>query len=393
MGWQTSVIPLLIAGNTVVINSSGAFFYNGVPALGNLLVSIAPTGGTDPYGNVYKSGFFVATGQFQAGNMIVNSTGLFIYSGTPAAGNLIAVLANAAGTDAFGNAWHWPGLNIIGPGTTSYIAIADNPSLPAVIMNPSGATHLTVQPQIFSSNNNAGAANEISVLALTTGKETGNADAAIQAFSASADNTVGPSIIYEFGGSVAMTMTPAGLLLPNEGGNPAAVGSQSILYTQASGSASVLDSADGQPYTTQRQTQVIGSPVALAAAPGTSPFSIFAAQANGVRNYRIHGQIYVTVSGAAQQLSMGVGVPAGGGGHFGCSLSRAAVLVATSQFDNNVLTGLGAAASLAVGNSYVLLFDGVANIVNNGNIAVTFAATNAGDLTVLTNSFCEFMPC
>lgn len=54
--WTVEVVPLLIAGNTTVINSSGLFVYNGTPAAGTLLMSVAPAAGTDPYGNTYPQG-------------------------------------------------------------------------------------------------------------------------------------------------------------------------------------------------------------------------------------------------------------------------------------------------------------------------------------------------
>jgi hypothetical protein len=40
---------------------------------------------------------------FQAGDTIINSKGVFVYAGVPGAGNLIASIAGAAGTDQFGN--------------------------------------------------------------------------------------------------------------------------------------------------------------------------------------------------------------------------------------------------------------------------------------------------
>jgi hypothetical protein len=43
--------------------------------------------------------------QLQAGDTIINPNGIFVYSGTPAAGNLIFSAAPAAGTDSFGNAY------------------------------------------------------------------------------------------------------------------------------------------------------------------------------------------------------------------------------------------------------------------------------------------------
>jgi hypothetical protein len=46
-------------GTNFEINSSGAFFYSGTPALGNLVASIAPAGGTDSHGNIYYAGIVV----------------------------------------------------------------------------------------------------------------------------------------------------------------------------------------------------------------------------------------------------------------------------------------------------------------------------------------------
>jgi len=56
MPWQNVFAAVLQAGNTVVINSQGQFIYNGIPTLGNLVASLAPTGGTDAYGNTYFAG-------------------------------------------------------------------------------------------------------------------------------------------------------------------------------------------------------------------------------------------------------------------------------------------------------------------------------------------------
>jgi hypothetical protein len=54
----------------------------------------------------------VTAGTFQGTDFVVNSAGVFFYSGTPAAGNLIASIASVAGTDSFGN--HYV------PGFTTY---------------------------------------------------------------------------------------------------------------------------------------------------------------------------------------------------------------------------------------------------------------------------------
>lgn len=44
-------------------------------------------------------------GTFEGTDFEISSAGIFIYSGTPAAGNLIASIASAAGSDRFGNAY------------------------------------------------------------------------------------------------------------------------------------------------------------------------------------------------------------------------------------------------------------------------------------------------
>lgn len=54
----------------------------------------------------FNNGVFrgtVTAGTFQGTDFTINSAGAFFYSGTPAAGNLIASIAPAAGTDSFGN--------------------------------------------------------------------------------------------------------------------------------------------------------------------------------------------------------------------------------------------------------------------------------------------------
>lgn len=44
-------------------------------------------------------------GEFHGTNFVLNSSGLFLYSGTPANGNLIASISNGSGTDAYSNTY------------------------------------------------------------------------------------------------------------------------------------------------------------------------------------------------------------------------------------------------------------------------------------------------
>jgi hypothetical protein len=64
-------------------------------------------------------------GIFQGNNFIINNAGFFLYSGTPAFGNLIATIASTPGTDAFGNTY-LEGLTAIGS-DGSITQLADKP--------------------------------------------------------------------------------------------------------------------------------------------------------------------------------------------------------------------------------------------------------------------------
>ena len=70
---------------------------------GALVASIAGKAGTDYNGNAFPLGVEIFKGVFDGTNFVINSAGQFFYSGTPAAGNLIASIAAASGTDAYGN--------------------------------------------------------------------------------------------------------------------------------------------------------------------------------------------------------------------------------------------------------------------------------------------------
>lgn len=102
------------AGNNIIrINPSrqAIYLYNSSGgAAGNLIVSLASVAGTDPFGNSVVEGLQVTQGTisgvtFNGTNFIINSSGTFFYSGTPASGNLLVSIAPAAGTDGFGNAY------------------------------------------------------------------------------------------------------------------------------------------------------------------------------------------------------------------------------------------------------------------------------------------------
>ena len=105
----------------VIDGVRGAIFeYTAGPSLGNLASSWAQSAGTDPYGNVYPAGFSAGSGSVFAGtDFVINSDGAFFYDGAPALGNLMLAITNpmASGTDTYGN--------IYAPGGISVISLAD----------------------------------------------------------------------------------------------------------------------------------------------------------------------------------------------------------------------------------------------------------------------------
>lgn len=91
-------------GTDFIIDSSGIFFYGGTPAAGNLMISIAAAAGADQFGNTYPSGISFS----QAGRSIVMGlTGgqplLYFVSGAPDLTNSAALqdIVLGAGTGRF----------------------------------------------------------------------------------------------------------------------------------------------------------------------------------------------------------------------------------------------------------------------------------------------------
>jgi hypothetical protein len=63
----------IFQGTDFVINSSGAFFYSGTPAAGNLILSIAQAAGTDAHGNTYPGGLTVGLNSSTQMQLVSNS--------------------------------------------------------------------------------------------------------------------------------------------------------------------------------------------------------------------------------------------------------------------------------------------------------------------------------
>ena len=147
---------------------------------------------------------------FQAGNTIIlNPSGFFVYNGKPALGNLVATITAASGVDKFGNAYQ-ADATVYGP-NGSYIETTSTGGLfggPAVLFKPQSTTHVSSLPQVVSNVSNPGGAAEQEALIITSGKAGGD-DMALQLFSESANASVQATAILEAGGTTLVSLTKA----------------------------------------------------------------------------------------------------------------------------------------------------------------------------------------
>jgi hypothetical protein len=110
----------------VIDGVRGAIFEyaNGGP-VGALVSSWASTAGTDPYGNPYPAGFNAGSGSsFSGTNYVINSSGIFFYTGTPALNNLYLSISNLSGAvDGHGNDILQGTVNYFYNGVGTYYAV------------------------------------------------------------------------------------------------------------------------------------------------------------------------------------------------------------------------------------------------------------------------------
>jgi hypothetical protein len=402
--------------------SAGAPWQGGPVAPRRLLVSLAARAGTDDYGNTYPQGLMVTSGEisgttFDGTNWTQNPSGSFFYSGSTEtdndildeAGNpvfdegggnvedesappaLIASIAPQAGTDEFGNPY-MAGIYLYGPGA-SYAGLQENGTSAAVVLAPPGTTQTTLNPQAFAFASNTGDADEFQWLVLTSGKESGNADAALQLNSESADGTVQANATVEFGGTTVARFNPAGIyteqafIATGIATTPAEVSGSAVVFATGNGSLNVVDGTDGEPYATQRRSIVTPSAQTI----NSTSFQTWASSTVGPRTYRIHGQAYVTPNQSAGGMAFQWGAPSGTTG-----LITFVVLEGTSSWSTGPQAfGSSANPGITMNDTlvYVVQIEGTATIANAGTIEFQAADVNSGDtFDIAAASFVDIMP-
>ena len=151
---------------------------------------------------------------FEGTDFIINTAGAFFYSPSIGPGNLAFSIAAAGGTDPNSGQTYDKGIFAEGGDGKIGMGIATG-GTPVLQLNAAGLIHDTSPAVIFPLATNAGSANELQWLVMSSGKESSHDDAAIQLVSESADATIAARIIFEFGGAVAATLTSTGFTVEN----------------------------------------------------------------------------------------------------------------------------------------------------------------------------------
>jgi hypothetical protein len=152
-------------------------------------------------------------GTFFGLDFIINSNGIFIYSGAPATGNLVGSWCPVAvANDGFGNA-ALKDFTVYNAGTSGTININSNAAAggnTGILFKAPGATHINsaVPTQVSGRATNAGAVNEVEILQLTSGQSTSLLSADVALFSESADTTIPAQIQQTLAGNLLTTLLP-----------------------------------------------------------------------------------------------------------------------------------------------------------------------------------------
>jgi hypothetical protein len=93
-------------------------------------------------------------GTFAGTNFVINSAGIFFYSGTPALGNLVLALTNSAGSDSFGNVYV-QGITI-GNASGVQVLIEIITGVQAAMQFPTNAAIESVAANMTANNNGSG---------------------------------------------------------------------------------------------------------------------------------------------------------------------------------------------------------------------------------------------
>jgi hypothetical protein len=337
-------------------------------------------------GLAYFVGLILSGGTIIGPDYIINTSGAFFYSGTPALGNLVMSIASTAGMDTFSNPYK-AGFTVYGTNNTSVeIVTGSSP----VIGFWTGSIFAAGPPEIYGGVENSGLANEYQVLIMFSGEETGSSGNSFVTLYSDQDNAATANGILGITGNSVLGWN-ASKITANQPivltTQPVAVGGDTpSLGANSSGDLQVADGGDGQKYATQRRSLLLQSNSGTI----TTSYTTVLSSPVSVRSYRISGVAYITTSVASTTPAIQFTGPAASAGEFAVTTTRAAVV--NSSFDVAPNTTGTAFASIATsGQTWICQFDGWVTFSGSGTFELQFAAT-AGSLVISAGSYADLMP-
>jgi hypothetical protein len=338
-----------ITGPDYIINTSGIFIYNGTPAAGNLIGSWAGATGTDAFGNAYPQGLNVTEGAvsgttFTGTDFVINSTGAFFYQGTPGANTMTAaIIPNylTSTQDPYGN-WAIGGIGTYGTNADGGDYVASVFQAGSVAGNQTYYTAATMQGATSPWVNQGGV-------------------------------TWDPVLGY-----TVSVFLPVQLQAQGTGrGASLLVGAE----------VTAVDGLDGQTYDTERKTlnsHNLSGAITSATPVNIGPFTWPVA----ARTYQVSGMFIVNCTTAGTP-EIEFSAPGAAAGQMGIVTSRAGILIA-AQLAPNTLGGMGA---LTAGDTYLVNFDGILVPAASGNLTINMAASGGvGSFTVAAYSYANILP-
>jgi len=270
--------------------------------------------------NVTASGTITAT-SFAGTDFVINAAGQFFYSGTPALGNLIISIAQSAGTDTFGNAYKGPGLFVYKAGTAQAIGLINTGGVPELQFFSNSGFEQTAANIAAGTSGSGATANMQLLISGPQGSPAGGTDwAQIELLSNNQGATVPAAGFLNYIDTSGSPHEIAawgsiGFFIANNASPPAASSVGAGLF----GSFGHLDyvGADGVSYATGRKTIVTASQIINSTTATILTGTSVTVQAN--ISYRIHAAIPYVENAAAGVPSFQVNGP-----------SAAQVLLATT---------------------------------------------------------------
>jgi hypothetical protein len=186
----------------------------------------------------------------------------------------------------------------------------------------------------------------------------------------------------------AVGMIPSGsntalALIP--GVTPAPVAGTALLYGASSGTAQLIDGADGMTYGVARRSLALNSDSGAL----TSLSVIFTSQVS-VRTYRFHAVLFVTANSTGAEFVTEMAVPAGADGQMSVTVTRSGTFYGSVAGGINVNAGV--AVSLPAASGYSVTIDGIMALTASGSLNLKAGSLTASSLVVNQWSMLDILP-